>query len=335
VALAVAGVALLTPSAAGAQPQTSVASVPRFTDQTLPRLDGSTSAEPLLALLACRALGLTCGWHTFYFTELPRSMRPPEPVRGWPPAFPRSGDDPAAPRLMTGGTHGAYAALVAGRKDLIVVARGPSEPEQRMAAEARVSLRITAVAWDALVFVVNRGNAIGGLTLDQVRDVYAGRARRWSDVGGASLQPIRALVRDPASGSAELFAKHVTPAPVGETVSSRLIPTMIGVIDAVGSGPSDLGYTVYYYAKTFLETARGALGSPGPHFKLIAIDGVEPTDETIARGAYRLREPVYAVTRQDAPPAVAALHDWLSSAGGQRLVAESGYLPVRGGAGLR
>jgi ABC-type phosphate transport system substrate-binding protein len=326
---------LLAPSPAGAQTPAPAASIPRFTDQTLPRLDGSTSAEPLLALLACRSLGLTCGWHTFYFMELPRSMRPPGAVQEWPPVFPRSGDATAAPKLLTGGTHGAYAALVAGPKDLIVVARGPSEPERRMADQARVSLRVIPVAWDALVFVVNRSNAIGGLTLDQVRDVYAGRARRWSDLGGASPQPIRALVRDAASGSAELFAKHVTTAPVGETVSSRLIPTMIGVIDAVGSGPDDLGYTVYYYAKTFLETARGGFGSPGPHFKLIAIDGVGPTDETIAKGTYRLREPVYAVIRQDAPPPVAALHDWLSSADGQRLVSESGYLPVRDGGAAR
>ena len=330
--LAVATAVLLASAvASGQQP----ASVPRFTDQTLPRLDGSTSAEPLLALLACRALGQTCGWHTFYFMELPRSMRPPGPVQRWPPAFPRSRDDPGAPKLMTSGTHGAYEALVAGRTDFIIVARGPSEQERRMADDARVSLRITPVAWDALVFVVNRGNAIGRLTLDQVRDVYAGRALRWADVGGAGPQPIRPLVRNPGSGSAELFAKHVTPAPTGEVVSDRLIPTMIGVIDAVGSGPNDIGYTVYYYAKTFLEAARVAWGGPGPHFKLIAIDGVEPTDETIAKGAYRLREPVYAVIRQDAPRAVAALHDWLSSADGQRVVSESGYLPVREAAGVR
>jgi hypothetical protein len=179
-----------------------------------------------------------------------------------------------------------------------------------------------------LLFVVNRGNVIGKLTLNQVRDIYTRRALRWTDVGGASQEPIHPLVRNPESGSAELFAKHVTLSPTGEAVSDRLIPTMMGVIDAVGSGPNDIGYTVYYYAKTFLEAAGLARGGPGPHFKLIAIDGVEPTDETIAKGTYRLRKPVYAVIRQDAPRPIAALHDWLSSADGQRVVSESGYLPI-------
>lgn len=330
VALA-ATIAALAPVAASGQESTP-ASVPRFTDQTLPRLDGSTSAEPLLALLACRSLGLTCGWRALDSTELPRSMRPPGRPEEWPPVFPRAADGTGTPKLLTSATHGAYQGLIAGRADVIVVAREPSEAERRMARDARVSLRVTPIAWDALVFVVNRGNAIATLTLDQVRDIYAGKRVRWTDVGGASPEPIRPLVRDPGSGSGQLFVKHVAPSPTGEATSDRLIMTMMGLIDAVGTRPNDLGYTVYYYAKTFLDMSAVFRWSPGPHFKLVAIDGITPTDETIAKGAYRLREPVYAVIRQDAPPAVTALHDWLSSPDGQRLVAESGYLPIAGAA---
>jgi ABC-type phosphate transport system substrate-binding protein len=322
---------LLGPGAAAGQP--AGAAAPRFTSGRLPRLDGSTSAEPILALLACRSLGLTCGWRTLDATELPRSMRPPGPVEQWPPVFPRSGDG-GVPRLLTSSTHGAYEALVAGRADLIAVARAPSEAETRTAHDARVTLRITPIAWDGLVFVVNRRNAIGGLTLAQVREIYGGREVRWAEVGGAGPDAIRPLLRNPGSGSGELFAKHVTASPIGEAASDRLIMTMMGLIDAVGTRPGDLGYTVYYYAKAFLEAAAPPRGL-GAHFKLIAIDGVAPTDETIATGTYRLREPVYAVIRQDAPPPVVALHDWLSSADGQRLVVESGYLPVRGAGGTR
>jgi phosphate transport system substrate-binding protein len=203
-----------------------------------------------------------------------------------------------------------------------------------MAHDARVHLRVTPVAWDALVFVVNRGNPIEKLTLDQVREIYAGKRLRWIDIGGQSQEPIRPLVRNPGSGSAELFAKHLTASPIGEAASDHLIMTMMGLIDAVGTRPNDLGYTVYYYAKAFLEAGSARFGG-GPHFKLVSIDGVEPTDQTIAKGTYRLREPVYAVIREGASPAVAALHDWLASVDGQRLVAESGYLPLRPGIAIR
>jgi phosphate transport system substrate-binding protein len=314
---------------AGGQGVRPAASVPRFTSETLPRLDGSTSAEPLLALLACRSLGLACDWRGLEATELPRSMRPPGPAETWPPAFPRSRDVPAAPLLLTSTTHRAYAALIAGQADLIAVAREPTGEERRLADAARVPLRVTPVAWDALVFVVNRGNPIATLTLEQLRALYAGQPLRWSDVGGGSPERVRPLVRQPGSGSAELFAKHVAASPAGEVASDRLVVTMMGLVDAVGHGPNDLGYTVYYYAKAFLAAAAARPGLGGAHFKLVAVDGVAPTDETIATGAYRLREPVYAVIRQDAPPPVAAVHEWLGSRDGQRLVAESGYLPVR------
>jgi phosphate transport system substrate-binding protein len=146
---------------------------------------------------------------------------------------------------MTSSTQRAYEPVIGGRADLVIVAREPSEAERRMASDARAHLRVTPVAWDALVFVVNRANPIDGLTLDQVREIYAGKRLRWIDIGGQSQEPIRPLVRNPGSGSAELFAKHVTASPTGEVVSDRLIMTMMGLIDAVGSRP---------IAKAFLES---------------------------------------------------------------------------------
>jgi ABC-type phosphate transport system substrate-binding protein len=327
-ALALGLAVLLAPPPAGGQPVAPGAAAPRFTSATLPRLDGSTSAEPLLALLACRLLGIECDWHPLHGAELPRSPRPKMPVE-WPPVFPR-GPGGAGATLLTSSTGQAYGALIGGRADLILVAREPSGEERRMAGAAGVTLRVSPVAWDALVFVVNRANAVESLTLDQIRDVYAGRARRWTDVGGQRDEPVRPLLRNPGSGSGELFAKHVTAAPAGEVAGDRLIMTMMGLIDAVGTGQNDLGYTVYYYAKAFLDAARPPRGY-GAHFKLIAVDGVAPTDETIASGAYRLREPVYAVVRGDAPAAVAGLPDWLLGADGQRLVVESRYVPLRPG----
>src|SRR5262249_15787847 len=151
------------------------------------------------------------------------------------------------------------------------------------AGPAPVALKVTPVAWDALVFVVNRTNPVASLTLDQVRDIYAGRARRWTDVGGRSSEPVRPLLRDPGSGRAGPFAKQIMASPGGQIASDRMIMTMMGLIDTVGSRADDLGYTVYYYAKMFLKAAELPRGY-GAHFKLIAIDGVAPTDEAIATG---------------------------------------------------
>jgi len=68
-----------------------------------------------------------------------------------------------------------------------------------------------------------------------------------------------------------------------------------------------------------------------PQCRLLAIDGVAPSAKTIAVGSYPLATDVYIVTRKDLPadhPA-AKLRDWLLSAEGQRVVADSGYVPVK------
>ena len=70
---------------------------------------------------------------------------------------------------------------------------------------------------------------------------------------------------------------------------------------------------------------------PDENVKLLGIDGVIPTSEAIANGAYSLVTEVYSVIRADMPSDSSAvmLRDWLLSEGGQDVVEESGYVPIR------
>ena len=70
---------------------------------------------------------------------------------------------------------------------------------------------------------------------------------------------------------------------------------------------------------------------PDENVKLLGVNGVLPTSETIASGTYPLVTGVYAVLRADLPPDSSAvlLRDWLFSEAGQAVVKESGYVPIR------
>ncbi|GAA3866994.1 hypothetical protein GCM10022243_36140 [Saccharothrix violaceirubra] len=56
--------------------------------------------------------------------------------------------------------------------------------------------------------VVNGSVGLETVTLDQLRGIYAGRYRNWSELGGAAL-PIRVVGRDGDSGSRQLFERVV------------------------------------------------------------------------------------------------------------------------------
>ena len=67
-----------------------------------------------------------------------------------------------------------------------------------------------------------------------------------------------------------------------------------------------------------------------PYTRTIAVDGVRPTAETIRSGAYPYVAVVVVGIRADAPAdsPPRRLRDWLLSPEGQKIVAESGYVPL-------
>jgi len=63
--------------------------------------------------------------------------------------------------------------------------------------------------------------------------------------------------------------------------------------------------------------------------KVLAVDGVYPTAETIADGSYPFITNLYAVTRSnDHNPNIDALINWLFTPEGRKALESSGLVPV-------
>jgi phosphate transport system substrate-binding protein len=233
--------------------------------------------------------------------------------------------DPAQEALINlfahRGTHEAYVNLIKGEADFILVARSPSADELRAADGQGVQLDVRPVALDAFVFLANVGNPVDGINLEQARRIYTGEIANWSALGGPD-RPIHAYQRDPNSGSQELMTALVMQGAPMIEAPDMILFTMIGPVNAIHDDVAGIGYSVYYYAAFIM---------PDEQVKLLAVEGVAPTSESIARRAYPLTTEVYAAVRQGTPassPAV-LLRDWLLTPDGQAAVAASGYVPVR------
>ena len=66
-----------------------------------------------------------------------------------------------------------------------------------------------------------------------------------------------------------------------------------------------------------------------PDIKFLAIDGVEPSYETIGNGTYPLMTAYYIVTRSDADEKTLAFKDLLLSEEGMKVAEEAGYVPTQ------
>ncbi len=276
-----------------------------------PKVDGSTSTQPLHVLVACKTFGLRCTWHESIFSE--RTLGPDlkESLR--------TDANKLFDVTKHTGTNPAYVNLIDGKVDLILVARTPSADELKAAKEKRVELDVRAFALDAFVFLVNVQNPVGDLKIEDARDVYMGKITDWEALG--SKGKIKAYQRDRNSGSQELMeALVMKDAPMIQS-PDMIIPTMMGAVNAIGREPLGIGYSVYYYATFML---------PDKNVKLVGVNGVKPTSENIAKRAYPLTTEVYAVTRTGLPSdsTAAMLRDWLFTEEGRAAIAESGYVPI-------
>lgn len=285
-----------------------------FTTRDYPRVDGSTSAHPLNVSIACRLLDVPCEWGWGY----DGTRRP------FPSAEDPSDEETAAfirDSIVHRGTHDAYVNLIEKRVDLILVARLPSPDELALAEDRGVGLESRPIALDAFVFILNRHNPVGDLTIEQIRGIYSGRITNWSQVGGPD-EEIQPYQRNANSGSQELMRTLVMKdLEMVDAPELLLLASMMGPFNALSSDVDGIGYSVYFY-KEFM--------APGEEIKLCAVEGVLPNAGTIASREYPFTTEVYAVIRDNLYEGSNAyqLWDWLLTEEGQEAIEESGYVPI-------
>ena len=210
--------------------------------------------------------------------------------------------------LQYSNTRGAYKAIVDGTVD-IAICVAPSEEQLAYAKENGVELVFTPIGREAFVFFVNNDNPVDSLTTDQLRGIYAGDFRNWSQVGGDNTH-IAVLQRNAGSGSQSALLNFM-----GDTPVKTDYFTFMG---------RSIGFSFRFYVE-------GMVGQDSPEggVKLLALDGVYPSTENIKNGSYPIINELYAVTRKgEENPNVQAFVDWMLTEEGQAIVEGSGYVGI-------
>ncbi len=233
-------------------------------------------------------------------------------------------------QLNYSNTHPAYIKLINDEADLIVVTE-PSEEELKLAQEKNVELEVIPVVKEGFVFFVNSSSKIDGLTLEQIQKIYTGEITNWKEVGGPDSK-IKAYQRPENSGSQtgmkSLVMKDLK---LMKPLTENVVDTMYAIVNLVSSydnGVNSIGYSYYYYATTMFEDIDAAVAN---NIKLLAVNGVKPTNETIRDGSYPIQTAYYIVIRKDEPKnsKVRKLVDAMLSERGQKVAEEAGYVSLK------
>lgn len=265
---------------------------PQFSMDEYPVVDGSTATLPLSYALMQACTGCTA--------------------------------EEAQQRITHTRTTESFYALIYGSADLLIVYE-PNASVFEAAAEAGVELLKTPIGRDAMVFLVNESNPVHSLTHEQIQGIYTGEITNWKDVGGEDLD-IVAYQRGENSGSQVMMEKQVMQGTPMADPPKELRPGEMGeLIDCIAAYRNEgnaIGYSVYYYvANMYMQEG----------IRLLEVNGVSPTNETIANGEYPYTQDFYAVIRADEPEDSPArqLFNYLLSDAGRALMTDAGYVAVQ------
>ena len=211
-----------------------------------------------------------------------------------------------------GGSGKGLRALIRGDVDLASASRPLAAAEAQQLLERQGSLGFAVLtARDALSVYLHPENPVTELSLDELRGIFSGTIRRWSEVGGDDAE-IQVLRRNPASGTHFFFGERVLG---GGAYSrrARVLPTTEAIVDEVRRNVHAVGYGGMGYA----EGVRPSV-----------IEGVEPSAGTVRDGTYPIARYLYLYTARPPRGAVREFLDWVLGSEGQRLVTAAGHVAL-------
>jgi len=231
---------------------------------------------------------------------------------------------PEARISVTGGGSGTgIAALLNRTIQLANASRAMSAEEVEEARRGGFQPVQHTVALDAIAVVVNPANPVAGLTLGQIADIYTGRIRRWSEVGGED-RPIVLLSRESNSGTYVYFIERVIrlgrkdnkDLPSPETL---LMPSSEGISAEVRQNPNAIGYDGLGYVTPDQKVLAVAAAAGKPY--------VLPNAATVLNGSYPIARPLFMITAGQPEGAIARYLEWILGEG-QGLIERLGFVPL-------
>jgi phosphate transport system substrate-binding protein len=220
--------------------------------------------------------------------------------------------------LRVGTSRDAIRALYAAEAQVAVTAREVLPDERRAAVQGGLELTGYRFARDALVIVVNPGLGVENLSLEEVRALYRGDIRSWSEFGGPRVAVVP-MVQPPESEPSEFFREAVMR---GEPMNApaHRVDSDSAMAAAVASRPGSVGYLTLPWARREAQALRVSA--------LRGLPYVAPDLESIHQGSYPLARDYYLYVREGESRPGEGFVTFVTSGEGQKLVRDAGLVPA-------
>lgn len=226
-------------------------------------------------------------------------------------AFTESHQGVSSKVLPSLGSSGGIKAVLGGAIDLAVAARPPKDKERAAGAVGRRYGRT------AFVLAVPQENPVTGLTSEELLEIFRGERTSWPN--GTRLQ----LVLRPMHDSDSRLLAHFLDGSDDALETLRKNPAI-----PVAHTDQD--------AADQIETMPGGLGtatlalilSERRQLKALDLNGIRPSEATVADGSYPMTKSYYFVTTAAPNPLTVRFLEFVQSPQGQALLRQTGHVPA-------
>jgi len=209
-----------------------------------------------------------------------------------------------AVNVQAGGSTAGVQACITHTVDIGMCSRDLKADEQVLTA--------IPICYDGIAIVVNPLNPVTSLSLAQVRSIFNGSVKNWSQLGWIDRR-IDAVSREEGSGTRGAFEELVMRT---DTIDDA---TMVqdsngSVREVVATDPYAIGYL--------------SLGIVDERVVAVAIDNVKPSVETIKHKSYKIVRPFLYLTMGTPSEAAQLFIRYVLSEAGQSLLIKEGLIPA-------
>ncbi|MBI3590893.1 MAG: phosphate ABC transporter substrate-binding protein [Candidatus Melainabacteria bacterium] len=188
--------------------------------------------------------------------------------------------------------------------------------------EESINLKVFVIAHDVLAIVVHPSNPINNISLNQLKDILAGKITNWKDLGAPFSKPIQ-LINDSSGNGTRAAIEELV---MGKSKAKKINGTPITLMSVVTNSSSEMKanianfkYALGYLPFSYLDNT----------VKALSVDNIPPTYAAAYKGEYPLFRDLYYAIRKDSKGLELAYIYYVLSPEGQDIVVQEGFLPIK------
>ena len=226
-----------------------------------------------------------------------------------------------------GGSGVGIAALINGTADIANSSRHLEEKEVSLAKAKGHEPKEFVIGYDGLAIYVHKDNPIEQISMQELSDIYreGGPLDTWDALGvknipGARDNKIIRVSRQNNSGTYHYFRETVVGKKNDLKNGSLDMNGSKDVVELVAKTPGAIGYSGLGYATRSVKILRVSTKKGDP--------AIAPSIPTVLDKSYPITRPMFMYTPGEPLPHVKRYLEWVMSAEGQKVVEETGYIPL-------